>query len=105
MTTPAPNQRVNISTLLGEKLLTGAKGGQKHTKTLLKDADVVALYFSASWCPPCKTFSPLLREFYNAAAKDNGLEIVYISSDKDLPSFEEYVSFGYQKVKITNRDF
>ena len=92
MTTPAPNQRVNVSTLLGEKLLTEAKGGLKHTKTLLKDVDVVALYFSASWCPPCKIFSPLLREFYTAAAKKNGLEVVYVSSDKDVPSFEEYVS-------------
>jgi nucleoredoxin len=61
---------------------------------LLKNADVVALYFSASWCPPCKTFSPILREFYLAAAKDNGLEIVYISSDREVESFEEYVSTG-----------
>ncbi|KAG7372456.1 thioredoxin-like protein [Nitzschia inconspicua] len=89
-TSVAPNQRVSISTLLGEKLLTESKGGLKHTKTLMKNVDVVALYFSASWCPPCKVFSPILREFYNAAAKDNGLEIVYISSDKDVASFEEY---------------
>lgn len=91
-TSVAPNQRVGLSTLLGEKLLTESKGGKKNTKTLLKDKAVVALYFSASWCPPCKTFSPLLREFYNAAAKDNGLEVVYVSSDKDVASFEDYVS-------------
>jgi nucleoredoxin len=53
---------------------------------------VVALYFSASWCPPCKTFSPRLIDFYLAAAKDNGLEIVYVSSDKTVESFETYVS-------------
>ncbi|KAL3897456.1 MAG: hypothetical protein SGARI_006914 [Bacillariaceae sp.] len=79
-----------MDSLLGPKLLVKADGGAKHTKTLLKDKDLVALYFSASWCPPCKTFSPLFREFYNVAAKEKGLEVVYISSDKDVESFKEY---------------
>jgi thiol-disulfide isomerase/thioredoxin len=94
MTTPeTTNEKVTMESLLGQKLLVKADGGAKHTKTLLKDKDLVGLYFSASWCPPCKTFSPLLREFYNAAAKDGKLEIVYISSDRDVESFKEYVSF------------
>jgi thiol-disulfide isomerase/thioredoxin len=91
-TAPTPEGRVSMSALLGGTLLTEAKGGLKPTTTLLKDADVLALYFSASWCPPCKIFSPVLREFYLSAAKGNGLEIVYISSDKSVESFEEYVS-------------
>ena len=95
MTTPAAapaNEKVTMDSLLGPKLLVKADGGAKHTKTLLKDKDLVALYFSASWCPPCKIFSPLFREFYNAAAKEKGLEVVYVSSDKDVESFTVYVS-------------
>ena len=39
-------------------------------------------------CPPCKTFSPKLIEFYNSC-KDE-LEVVFISSDKDEKSFSGY---------------
>ena len=44
----------------------------------------------ASWCPPCKAFSPILADFYNASAKDGKLEIVYVSSDRTVPDFEGY---------------
>ena len=94
MTTPSGNEKVTMTSLLGPKLLTSADGDAKPTKTLLKDKDLVALYFSASWCPPCKTFSPMFRKFYNAAAKEKKMEVVYVSSDKDLASFKEYVSGG-----------
>ena len=30
---------------------------------------IVALYFSASWCPPCKLFTPVLKAAYEAANK------------------------------------
>ena len=53
-------------------------------------------------CPPCKTFSPKLIQFYNTVnnnsnnttttnktTKDN-LEIIYISSDRDASSFNDY---------------
>jgi nucleoredoxin len=76
--------------LLGSKLLTKVGGPTKATDELLKDKDLVLLYFSASWCPPCKAFSPLLVEFYNAHAKTTKLEVIYISSDRTIPSFEDY---------------
>ena len=39
-------------------------------------------------CPPCRTFSPLLKEFYNTCKDD--VEVVFVSSDKDETSFSEY---------------
>ena len=41
-------------------------------------------------CSPCKQFTPVLIDFYNAVGKDGGLEVVYISSDSDMKEFNEY---------------
>lgn len=77
--------------LLGAELLTKVGGPTKSTSSLLADKEVVLIYFSASWCPPCKTFTPLLKKFYTAVTKKGAkLQVVYISSDRDTASFDEY---------------
>ena len=54
---------------------------------------VVGLYFSASWCPPCKSFTPRLKEFYVNKRKEGcSFEIIFISWDKDENGYNEYVS-------------
>ena len=58
----------DFSTLLGNNLET--KQGQKPTNEVLAGKDVVALYFSAHWCPPCKAFTPKLRAAYDMANED-----------------------------------
>jgi nucleoredoxin len=79
-----------MESMLGPILLTKIGAPPKVTKKLLADKDLVLLYFSASWCPPCKAFSPILSDFYTSCAREGKIEIVYISSDRDGPSFEEY---------------
>jgi nucleoredoxin len=39
-------------------------------------------------CPPCRSFTPLLTDFYNANKDD--LEIIFVSSDRDEDSFSQY---------------
>ncbi|KAL7557984.1 hypothetical protein ACA910_000031 [Epithemia clementina (nom. ined.)] len=58
------------------------------TGDALKDKEFVLLYFSASWCPPCQAFSPMLKSFYKLV--NDKIEIIYISSDKSVSQFEEY---------------
>jgi nucleoredoxin len=52
---------------------------------------VVAFYFSAHWCPPCKKFTPNFASVYNkvkAAGKD--FEVVFVSGDKSEEEFDGY---------------
>lgn len=59
----------------------------------LGDAAIVGLYFSAHWCPPCRGFTPLLAKCYTELkAAGQKFEVVFLSSDKDDKSFNEYMS-------------
>mmetsp|Transcript_4173 Transcript_4173/g.4874 ORF Transcript_4173/g.4874 Transcript_4173/m.4874 type:complete len:234 (+) Transcript_4173:97-798(+) len=49
------------------------------------------LYFSAQWCPPCRQFTPLLRNFYETLRDNNkNVEIVFVSSDNSEDAMMSY---------------
>lgn len=52
----------------------------------------IGLYFSASWCGPCHRFTPKLVDVYNDVSAKGGFEVVFVSADKDVESFNEYFS-------------
>ena len=56
---------------------------------ILQGKKIVMLYFSASWCPPCKQFTPMLATFYQSMKGHRSLEIIFISADRDVGSFQE----------------
>jgi len=77
-----------LVSMLGEKLVS--KNGNIDTKDLLQK-DVIGLYFSAHWCPPCRRFTPQLAGVYNEMKKlGKSFEIVFISSDRSPENFQEY---------------
>jgi len=78
-----------MESLLGETLTS--KSGDISTSSIISEG-VVALYFSAHWCPPCQRFTPLLIDFYKKVKKENGskFELIFVSSDRDEKSFEDY---------------
>jgi len=80
-----------MEALLGNKLQKAFEG-EIDTSTAFEGKVAVGLYFSAHWCPPCRGFTPKLAEFYTKDLKQKGLEIVFVSSDQDQPSFDEYFS-------------
>ena len=60
---------------------------------LLTGKKLIMLYFSASWCPPCRQFTPMLAKFYNEMkSKGRSLEIIFVSADRDITSFTEYMT-------------
>lgn len=86
----------NESVFAWESLLPGliaSDGMCKSMNESLRNAQVVGVYFSAHWCPPCRGFTPVLTEVYNKLRSDGKkFEIVFVSSDKDEHSFREYHS-------------
>ncbi|XP_008782777.2 probable nucleoredoxin 1-1 [Phoenix dactylifera] len=74
----------------------------------------ILLYFSAQWCGPCRAFLPkLIEEYRKIKDKDSAFEVVFISSDRDQKSFEDFFSgmpwlalpFGDERKKSLNRVF
>lgn len=53
---------------------------------------LIALYFSAYWCGPCRKFTPQLVDFYNRVAPQHPeFEIVFVSYDRSLMAMEDYM--------------
>ena len=84
--------------LLGKSLL--ARKEKVATSDALAGKNLVGLYFSASWCRPCREFTPILSTVYRnmglAMHKELGMkegtEVVMLSLDRDEETFQLYHS-------------
>lgn len=75
---------------LGTEFLAGTDGDTVELAEVQASSKYIGLYFSAHWCPPCKQFTPVLAKAYKDHLKDKGLEIIFVSSDRDQNQFIEY---------------
>ena len=69
-----------------------------NSTELLNDSEVIGLYFSGEYCPPCRKFTPILAEMYDVI-NDNishldakKMQIIFIASDKSEEAFNNYYS-------------
>jgi len=92
-----------MENLFGPKLTS--QEGEVDTVTALKDK-VVGLYFSAHWCPPCRSFTPELAKTYKLLTEQGkNFEIVFVSSDNDDSGFTEYFnSMPWKALPYSERD-
>jgi nucleoredoxin len=79
-----------ITQLLGDSLRK-PDGSTVSTKEATGAKEVVGLYFSAHWCPPCRGFTPVLSEKYTKLVESGkSFELVFVSSDRDEAAFNDY---------------
>ena len=74
----------------GHKLWTNAN---KYYQ-VLADTPVLAFYFSAHWCPPCRQFTPVLARVHaqaRQAASAPRVEVVFVSSDRSEAEMLSYM--------------
>jgi len=64
--------------------------GEVTLKDVIENKKAIALYFSAHWCPPCRGFTPQLADWYKNDLQGKGLEVIFVSSDRDEAAFKEY---------------
>lgn len=77
-----------FNAMFGTKLLRGQK--TVNTSEVLGDHRRIAVYFSAHWCPPCRRFTPILANKYKNAGENRDTEVIFVSSDQNQASFDEY---------------
>jgi thiol-disulfide isomerase/thioredoxin len=68
------------------------RSGVVPTATFLGDARFVLVYCSASWCGPCRSFSPALSAFVAAHGARLKIAPIFVSCDRDEASFRSYFS-------------
>ena len=72
--------------------LVAVNGGRVTKYEMTDEPKYYAFYFTASWCPPCRGFTPSLVDFYtNSEGKKKDFEIIMVSRDEDEKSMEEYM--------------
>ncbi|MCJ8739910.1 hypothetical protein PDJAM_G00052690 [Pangasius djambal] len=66
---------------------------RQTTDSSTLEGSYVGVYFSAHWCPPCRSLTRVLVESYRKV-KESGhkFEIVFVSADRSEDSFTQYFS-------------
>jgi len=76
----------SLEELVGTELVDA--GGQAVEVASL-DGKLIGLYFSAEWCPPCRTFTPSLVKLRDGRSAE--FEVVFVSSDRSAEDQAAYM--------------
>ncbi len=99
-TTTEPEKKIWARTI-PDKILQMVKGdlvfldGNKFSnfdEQKLAPVRYYAIYYSASWCGPCREFTPQLIKFYNEFKPEHpSFELIFVSSDRDESGMLQYM--------------
>lgn len=82
-----------ISEFLKGDLIQIKNGSAAHVdEAALASKKLIAFYFSAEWCGPCRKFTPQLVDYYKRVSPEHPeFEVVFYSSDRSQYSMEKYM--------------
>ena len=82
-----------LSQFLKDDLVQLHNGTVTHAEeTALANKKLIAFYFSAEWCGPCRKFTPQLVDYYKRVAPEHPeFEVVFYSRDRSLFAMEKYM--------------
>jgi nucleoredoxin len=87
-TTPSPF----VAKFKGHLLVMDHGTPKEFDASTLKDVKYWAFYYSASWCPPCRAFTPQLVDFYNYFKKSHpNFELIFVNDDRSEDDMLAYM--------------
>lgn len=95
--TPTPTAARAIPSMMQRMLaqkLVRSEGGRVKlvSDTAIAGVRYYALYYSASWCGPCRQFTPqLVRAYQELKVKHPEFEIVFVSGDHSAGDMADYM--------------
>jgi len=87
-TTPSPF----VAQLTGHLLIMDHGTPKDFDASTLKDVQYWAFYYSASWCGPCRAFTPQLVDFYKYFKKSHpNFELIFVGNDGTQDAMLSYM--------------
>ena len=89
----APAATSHMAALLKGKLVTFQNGSMKnYDDGKLAGKKYFGIYYSASWCGPCRQFTPKLVQFYQQVAQQHPeVEIILMCDDQSALDMQKYM--------------
>ena len=90
-TPPATTNKV-ADRLNGKLVIYNGRSLEQFEASALKGKKYLAVYFSASWCGPCKKFTPRLVDWYKQQkAELDKFDVIFVSRDESKEDMVEYM--------------